>query len=181
VVVAAFQSVTARTAGFNTVDQADLGASPKFLTIILMTIGASPGPTGGGLKTSTMAVVIVTVVCVIRNRRSTEVFGRTVPAATVRKTVSVVMAGLGLLVLSTFVMAAFEDRPFLDLFFETTSAFGTVGLSTGMTGALSAAGKLLLVATMFLGRIGPLTLVLAIGQRNPGADYEYPEESVMIG
>lgn len=181
---ASFQSTTARTAGFSTVDTDGLSVTSKFLTIILMFIGASPGSTGGGIKTATFVIVLFTVISLIRNREQVEVFKRSIPRFIASRALAVLFLGLFVVSFVTICLSLTErgqGHSFLDLLFETVSAFGTVGLSTGVTPTLSAAGKLLLSVTMLTGRIGPLTLVVALGQRTAREAYEYPEEGVMIG
>ncbi len=177
-----FQSMTTRTAGFNTVDIGSLLRPTLLILIILMFIGASPGSTGGGIKTSTFAIFILSIVSRLRNRNSVEVFKRRVPQGVIFNCVAVVILALCLVVASTIVLTIAEpDAKFLQILFEVVSAFGTVGLSAGITGGLSVAGKVTIIVTMFVGRIGPLTLMLAMSGQAVAKRYEYPEERVMIG
>jgi len=189
-----FQSVTTRTAGFNTVDIASLQAGTQYLMILLMFIGASPGGTGGGIKTVTAAVLLRSVTALARGRRRVEMARRSLPTEVVFQTVVVVTLGALAVFLGSLVLSLTEAdilrggragaHPFLGILFETVSAFGTVGLSAGpgggLTPHLSTLGRVVLMLLMFVGRIGPITLVLAMG-RKAGASWEYPEERVMIG
>ena len=185
-----FQSVTARTAGFNTLFTGKLTNTTLFLLVMFMFIGASPGSTGGGIKTSTFGVLVALMVARLKGRRNVELFHRTIPLAIVAAAIS--LAALALITIAVVTMAlsvtegGFGYSPmgrgqFLELLFEVTSAFGTVGLSTGVTPGLSALGKMLICITIFVGRVGPLTLALAVGQRVGRRRFEYPEETVMIG
>ncbi len=181
---ASFQSTTARTAGFNTAPTNKLSIASKFVTIILMFIGASPGSTGGGVKTVTFGVLLFAIFSMVRNRQRVEAFKRTVPRLIASRALAVVILALFVVALVTTCLSVTErgqDHSFMDLLFETVSAFATVGLSTGVTPTLSTLGKLLLSVTMLTGRIGPLTLMVALGQRIRTEEYEYPEEAVMIG
>jgi trk system potassium uptake protein TrkH len=180
---ALFQSITARTAGFNTLPIGDLTSGSKFLLIVLMIIGASPGSTGGGVKTVTSVVLLLAVISFYRNRQRVEVYRRTLPQETVRKAIVIVVTAFAVVSTATLVLAAVEGErfDFLSILFEVGSAFGTVGLSTGVTGSLSAASKLTLCLVMLVGRIGPLSLVIALSQARAPRGYEYPEEHVMIG
>jgi len=185
-----FLSVTARTAGFNTVDTSKLSDATLVFVAFLMFIGASPGSTGGGIKTATFAMLLIAVVTAIRNRSSYEAFHRTIPRVLVSRAVVVVTVAGAVVIASTILLSTFERETLMpggsavtlrQVFFEVVSAFGTVGLSTGITGVLTCAGKITIIITMLVGRIGPLTLVLALGQRLRHADYDYPEENIMIG
>ncbi len=177
-----FQSVTARTAGFNTVRTAALATPTLLLVIMLMFIGASPGSTGGGVKTSTFAMFLLAVSSRLRNRRHVEIFKRTIPQAVIFNGVVVVVVSLCVVLASTMVLTITEkDGNFIGMLFEVVSAFGTVGLSTGVTSTLSVAGKVAIIVTMFVGRIGPLTLMLAMSGQEASRRYEYPDESVMVG
>ncbi|MBM3331748.1 hypothetical protein FJY68_07860 [candidate division WOR-3 bacterium] len=176
-----FQAVTPRTAGFNTVSLASLQPLTILIWVLLMFVGASPGGTGGGIKTTTAAVLLLAVRSQIRGRDEVEFAGRTIPKETVfRATAIVTLSALA-------VMAAFsallvtEQQPFAALLFEATSAFGTVGLSTGITPLLGVIGKLALAVLMYVGRIGPLTLVLAMRTRERTALIAYPSARIMVG
>ncbi len=176
-----FASVTARTAGFNTVRTAWLGLPTLFMLATLMFIGGSPGGTAGGVKTSTLGIVLASVFSTFGGRDRVELFHRRVPDLVVREALVVVAMGILVVVFGAFVLLTVEDLALSDALFEVISAFGTVGLSTGVTPGLSAAGKIVLMLIMLTGRIGPLTLALAIGQRGEKHLYDYPEERVVIG
>jgi trk system potassium uptake protein TrkH len=185
-----FQSVTPRTAGFNTVDYGRVSSDTLFFTIFLMFVGASPGSTGGGIKTTTFGLLVALVVARWRGRGRATVFHRTIPHAVMDRALmltllawALVSLGIGLLVFTETHGRPFgEAEPrFVALMFEAVSAFGTVGLSTGLTPSLSPAGKLVLAALMFVGRVGPLTLVLAVGPRQERGRFRYAEENVMVG
>lgn len=176
-----FQSITARTAGFNTLNIANLTNFSAFLLIILMFIGASPGSTGGGIKTSTFAMLLLTINSMSRGKSRVEVFKRTIPRLVIYQALCVGILALGWISISTLLLSLTENAPFLDILFEDLSAFGTVGLSRGITRNLTSAGKFIIILTMLIGRIGPLTLALAIGGRKVSEPYEYPEEKIMIG
>lgn len=176
-----FQAITARTAGFNTVNIGVLANPAIFLLMLLMFVGASPGSTGGGVKTSTIGVLLGTVKSILNGRTNTELFGRTIPQDQVNRSLTVIFISFAVISVSAFSLMLVELRPFSDVLFETISAFGTVGLSRGITPALSTTGKIILMITMIAGRIGPLTLALAIGERVARGEYEYPQEYVMLG
>jgi len=176
-----FQSVTTRTAGFNTINIGHLTNACYFLMMILMFIGASPGSTGGGIKTSTFGIFLGSIWSMLRGRSAVEMFKRTVPRDTVNKALSVIILAFMLLSVFGFVLLLTQKGDPVDILFELVSAFGTVGLSAGITPNLTVLGKIVIIVTMFIGRIGPLTLALAIGQRRSSAAYEYPDEAVMIG
>lgn len=176
-----FQSITARTAGFNTLNIANLTNFSAFLLIILMFIGASPGSTGGGIKTSTFATLLLTVRSMARRKSRVEVFKRTIPRMVTYQALCVGILALGWISISTLFLSLTEKAPFINILFEDLSAFGTVGLSRGITRNLTSAGKIIIILTMLIGRIGPLTLALAIGGRRVSEPYEYPEEKIMIG
>jgi trk system potassium uptake protein TrkH len=177
-----FQSVTARTAGFNTINLNYFSLSSIFIIIVLMFIGASPGSTGGGIKTSSACVVFSYFRSRLQGKERIEVFYRNIAAKTFEKALIVVI--LSILVISVcFLLLLNFEREFKmsELIFESVSAFGTVGLSTGITSDLSFMSRLTLIATMFIGRIGPLTLLVAIGRMESRAALRYPEENIMIG
>jgi trk system potassium uptake protein TrkH len=163
-----FQSVTTRTAGFNTVPTDALLPGTLFVMVVLMFIGASPGSTGGGIKTSTFAVIVLNFWANLRGKGRVEAFKREIPAGVI------VVAGF-------FILLLLEDQPPLDVLFETVSAWGTVGLSAGITKELTYAGRIVIILLMFAGRVGPLSLGLAIGKRQKEARYSYPEGRISIG
>lgn len=175
-----FQSVTARTAGFNTVDLTQFSAASNLLMNLLMFIGAAPGSTGGGVKVTTIAVLFLLVRSVLRGHERVNAFGRCIePATVVKSTVLVCLSALAVTV-SAMVLLGTQDISTVDLLFETVSAFGTVGLSRGATGQLDALGKLVIVVLMFIGRVGPLTLLVMMRPRR-GSSIEYPAARVMVG
>lgn len=177
-----FQSVALRTAGFNTVDFTRLGTPMLLVSLVLMFIGGSPGGTAGGVKTTTVAVLAFTFRALLRNRPEVEALGRSVPAATVYRAAAVALISLLLLFGLTFALICVEPHlPFRDLLFEAVSAFGTVGLSTGVTPQLSAAGQVVVCLQMFVGRLGPFTLALAVGLSKVGASYSFPSTKIVVG
>lgn len=179
---AIFQSTTSRTAGFNTVNLAAYSHASILLIGILMFIGASPGSTGGGIKTTTAATTAAYLRSYVLGRKRTEMRFRSLPEKTVEKAFLLIVLAMLLVTLVFFLMLVFEPSlPFHKLLFEIVSAFGTVGLSLGVTPELGSPGKLLLMFTMFVGRIGPITLLLALSRTEPKAVITYPEEDVMIG
>jgi trk system potassium uptake protein len=182
-----FQSVTARTAGFNTLPVSDMTTPSQLFLIFLMFIGASPGSTGGGIKTCTFAVLAVTVYAIMKNRKKTSVFGRTITGKIVNEAIVIIFLAALWIFVATLILSFLErNNPavagnFINAFFEVVSAFGTVGLSTGITSGLSWGGKICIIATMYAGRIGPLTLALAVAFKEKAERYTYPEENVMVG
>lgn len=181
--VSVFQSITTRTAGFNTIPLNNLHPHTIYLVSLVMFIGASPGSTGGGIKTTTFALLFQSVKATLRGRDRVEFFDRTVPNLTVVRAVAIIV--ISLIIVSFFILLMMRLEPehdFLSLFFEVVSAFATVGLSLGITPYLSVAGKIALIFLMFVGRVGPLTLALALGQKKKQVgNLEYPEGRIMIG
>lgn len=176
-----FQSATARTAGFNTVDIGRLHQGTQFLLIILMFIGASPASTGGGIKTTTAGALAVQVASIVQGRSETHLFGRRLCRETTDRALAVAALSLLLVVGVTVLMSFTEHFGLLRILFEATSAFGTVGLSTGITPYLGWSGKVLLILLMFAGRVGPVTLALALAAHQHVADVRLPEDRVMVG
>lgn len=178
-----FQSVTFRTAGFNTVDHGSLEPSTKLFSIGLMFIGASPGSTGGGVKTVAVAIIVLALISILRGRRHVECYGRMIPDDQVRYAIVIISMGLGATMISTLLLTVFEADtfPFLDILYESTSAFATVGVSTGITSDLTPPSQLVIVVTMFLGRVGPLTLLMALAGKAQTAQYQFPQERVSLG
>jgi len=176
-----FQSVTARTAGFSTITVANLANYALFFTMLLMFVGGASGSTAGGIKVNTFGMLVATIWSTIRGKEHAGAFGREFSAQQTNRALSVVMLSLTLVSVVVFVLTVTEEFHFIDLLFETVSAFGTVGLSTGITPALSTAGKLVITATMFAGRLGPLALALSLMQRQQPSAYRYPQEAVRIG
>lgn len=179
--ISLFQSVTTRTAGFNTLPIESLTSITLTIMIILMFIGASPGSTGGGIKTTTFAVLLLSVKSMLKGEGPIKTYRRTIPIASIIKALALLVSAL-ILVSVIFILLLFvEDKPYLSLLFETISAFGTVGLSTGITSDLTAQGKLLIILLMYIGRIGPLTMGLALTREMMKEKIEYPETRVLIG
>ena len=176
-----FLAVTPRTAGFNTVDTASLTDVSLFITIILMFAGASPAGTGGGVKTSTVALLALNIRAILRKREEVEVFYRTIPRETVHKALVIITFSFSLINLFTIALLLTDEVRFLPAMFEVVSAFGTVGLSMNLTPSLTAAGKVIIIVVMFIGRIGPLTTALALGEQQDRARFAYPTERVMVG
>jgi trk system potassium uptake protein TrkH len=178
---ALFQSITARTAGFNTLPIDTLAAPTTVLLIILMLVGASPGSTGGGIKTTTIAVLLMTTVATIRGKARVEAFRRTIPWTNINQAYATFFFTIAFITAAMFILCMTEAQPFLDIFFEEVSAFATVGLSRGITPLLSNAGKLVVIVSMFVGRVGSLTLGVALARQVSTTAYEYPPEAVTVG
>jgi len=176
-----FQSMTPRTAGFNTIDIGGLRNATLFLVIVFMFIGASPGSTGGGIKTSTFGTLIAAVWAMIRGKEDVELFERRLPKEIVYRALTITAVSTGFVVLVTMLLSITENAEFLTVFFETTSAFGTVGLSMGLTTKLTVFGKIVISLTMFAGRLGPLTVAFAVAQKQQKAIYRLAEEKIMVG
>jgi trk system potassium uptake protein TrkH len=175
-------SISPRTAGINSVSTDGMTTAGKFLTVILMFIGGSPGSTAGGLKTSTFGIILCTAISVIRGKENAEIFGRTIPRGLQFKAITLLIIGMGLVMTVTMLLTITEpDEAFLDVLYEATSAFGTVGLTTGVTQRLSEVGKMIIITLMYLGRVGPLTVVMALISRKKGSNYKYPEGKILIG
>ena len=181
---AVFQSVTARTAGFNTVDMNHLGTGGKLWMCLLMIVGGSPASTAGGMKTTTLAVLVLTIWCMLRRRERVEAFKRSITEPFVRKAVTLAGLYLTLVVTVTLLLCVtISDRglTFMQIFFEACSACGTVGLTCGATECLTTAAKYVIIGAMFIGRLGPLTLLLALTVRLRVVRYTYPSEEVVLG
>jgi trk system potassium uptake protein TrkH len=184
-----FQAVSARTAGFNTLAIGDLANETLFFIIMLMFIGASPGSCAGGVKTTTVTSLFALGLSRLRGHERPQLFRRTIAEASLGKAVSIVMVSSLVVVAGTLAVLMTElgevahsltRGKFLELLFEVVSAFGTVGLSTGVTAGLTVAGKLIITCVMFVGRLGPLVLAVAVSRRG-APRYFYAEESIMIG
>ena len=184
---ACFQSVTLRTAGFDTIGQGGMTPAGTLVSIILMFIGASPASTGGGIKTTTFFIVLLSVSCMIRGKQDYNVFHRRLNEQLMRRAVTIVALALGLVLVDTVVISWVESLSggaelLSDVLFEVTSAFGTVGLTTGITPTLFPVSKILIILTMFCGRLGPLTISMALSGAAPKPDaLHYPEERLIIG
>ncbi|MBZ9712615.1 TrkH family potassium uptake protein [Deinococcus multiflagellatus] len=180
-----FQSVTTRTAGFNTLDYGAMGLTTLFITIILMFIGANPGSTGGGIKTSTFYVMMASAWSMVRGRRDTTLFERRIDTDTILRAMTVGLLSIGLvnaMLIALLSLNTRDDVSFINLFFEAVSAFGTVGLSMNTTPLLNPAQHVVLIALMFLGRIGPLTFAVAFGRPRSAVPVRYPaDKDILIG
>jgi trk system potassium uptake protein TrkH len=175
-----FQALTARTAGFNTVDIAGLNDATAFMLMTLMVIGGGSSSTAGGIKVTTFLVLLLATVAFFRRERSLRAFGRSLGIEEVLKVMALTTLTLLMTLLSTFVLLALQDGAFLDLAFEVASAFGTAGLSRGITGDLDAAGRFVLCLLMFLGRVGPLTLGFFLALR-VAPRIGYPAGRIFLG
>jgi len=182
---ALFQSITARTAGFNTMDISAMSASSRFVLILLMFIGGSPGSTAGGIKTVTLAVVIMTAVTALRKRGEVEMFRRSIRVAIVGRAITITLLFAAVLFVATLALSITEnsnaDANMSDIMFEAGSALGTVGLTTGLTPDLTDAGKLIIIIVMLVGRLGPLTLLAALTFNIKPVQYNYPDEAIIVG
>ena len=175
-------SISPRTAGVNSISTDGMTMAGKFLTIILMFIGGSPGSTAGGLKTTTFGILLFTVISVIRGREDTEAFGRRFSKELVYKSFALLFIGMTLIMAVTMILTITEpDQTFISLLYEATSAFGTVGLTTGVTTGLSSIGKFIIIVMMYIGRVGPLTVAIALSSKQKKSKYKYPEAKVLIG
>lgn len=182
VMASLFQSVTTRTAGFLTVSQKGLRDTTAFLCIILMFIGGSPVGTAGGIKTTTIALLIITAGSVVKGVDEVSVYRKRIPAKTIRKAFAVVMISMIVLIIMTALLSIINGGEFIDVAFETASAIGTAGLSRNYTGTLNVAGKLLVTLCMFLGRVGPISMVIAFNFKNSKKNMIiYPEEDITVG
>jgi potassium uptake TrkH family protein len=176
-----FQGVTPRTAGFNSLDYGEMQPETLLVTEILMFIGAGSASTAGGIKVTTLALLALMVYAEVRGDPTVNAFGRRIPGVAQRQAFSIAVIALVAVVTGTLLLMATGPQSFGDTLFEAVSAFGTVGLSTGITADLSGAGKVALISLMFLGRTGPYTLFIALVLRERRRRYEYPEERPIIG
>lgn len=170
-----------RTAGFNSVDVGQLDPATLLMTDMLMFIGGGSAGTAGGIKVSTFALLAFVIIAEIRGEPTVHVLGRRVPSDVQRQALSVALLGVGLVVVSTTALLSMSRFGLDAVLFEAISAFGTVGLSTGITAELPVAGQLVLTALMFLGRLGPITLASALALRERARRYELPEERPIVG
>ena len=187
ILVSLFHSVSARTAGFNTVNVGDMANDSLFVLIVLMVIGASPGSTGGGIKTTTYAIMMVALWSAARGRQDYTIFKRRISVELVAKAFLLTTMVTIIIITSTTLLLLTENRSFIQTLFEVSSAFGTVGLSTGdggilsLSGLFSTAGKIIISITMYTGRLGPLLLSIAIVKGMYHQRYRYPEGKILIG
>lgn len=177
-----FQSVSPRTAGFYSVDMSKIRETTIFSTIMLMFIGGSPGSTAGGIKTTTFACLLLTTISVVKGEEDVNCLNRRLPFETIKRAVSIFLIGLAIVFLTAIILTITDSSlKFINLLFESTSAFGTVGLTTGITDKLSTLGRLVITLTMYIGRVGPLTMAYAFARRNMKRDYRNAPGNLMVG
>ena len=176
-----FQAITLRTAGFSTVSFLNLTNATLLFMIFIMFMGGAAGSTAGGIKLNTIAVVFAFFKSFLKNQKTVVIKNVSVPEEQVKKAFLIFGFGLAAISVGIFLLTITESLPFLALLFETVSAFATVGLSTGITAALSPAGKIVIIILMFIGRVGPLTFLTAAGKKQKNDDIEYPYGNIAIG
>ena len=180
--ISLFQSVTTRTAGFASIPQENLTNASSMVSLLLMLIGGSPVGTAGGMKTVTIVVLVCSAVATIKNKNSATLFGRCISSESIRKAVAVLMTFMLICFTSTVLLMAVSDASALDVIYETVSATATVGLSRSFTSSLNVIGKLIIIVTMYLGRVGPISLAVAIGSKNESQNViSEPTEEISIG
>lgn len=177
---ALFMSVT-RTAGFSTVDVAKMSEGSQLLLVALMYVGGASGSAAGGIKVGTFGVIVAAVVSSVRGRKAVTAFGREIPMSDVARAMTIALLAMTLIFLSTLVLVMTESFPVFPLLFETTSAFGTVGLSTGLTPSLSLTGRILIIVLMYVGRLSPLAVAYVLARRIKPEPFKHPEAEVIIG
>ena len=176
-----FQSITTRTAGFYTIPQEKLSLSTSLMCIVLMFIGGSPSGTAGGIKTTTIAVLLMTVASIIKGRKHTEFFYRRVSNDIVRKSISIFFISLTVMLMSFWLITLTQEGSFIDMFYEVASAIGTVGLSRNYTSQLNDIGKIIISMTMYLGRVGPISIALLFNGNKIENIITYPDEDIRVG
>ena len=177
-----FQSVTTRTAGFFTISQKGLRDTTAFFCLILMFIGGSPVGTAGGIKTTTVALLLIVAYSVARGYETISIFKRRIPEKTIKKALAVVMVSMFILFVMICLVSVTNNGEFMDVAYETTSAIATVGLTRNFTGTLNMAGKLIITFCMYLGRIGPISLVILFNFKNSSKSMLiYSEEDITVG
>ena len=176
-----FQSVTLRTAGFNTIPLGELRNSTIFMCCILMFIGASPGSTGGGIKTTTFGVILFYVIGIVKKKENVEIFNRRLDWEIMNRALAILVLAITYVIIVIMLMLIAENFSPEEIMFEVISAFGSVGLTLGTTPDLTTFSKLLLIVTMFIGRLGPMTFALAIGETKKKALSKYPKENILVG
>lgn len=181
VLTSLFASVTARTAGFNTIDVGGMSASSKLVTIVLMFIGGSPGSTAGGIKTTTFAVMLIFVWANLRNSHGSNIFGRRLEEEEIRKASIVVTINLLLAVAAAVILCGMQSFPMEDVLLEVFSAIGTVGMSSGITRQLNTVARVIIILLMYCGRIGSMTFALSFTERKKVAPVQLPAEKIIIG
>jgi len=180
-VAAFFGGITPRTAGFNTADYSTLSFPTIMITILLMWIGASPASTGGGIKTSTLAIATLNIFSIARGKDRLEIYGREIGQTTIRRAFAIISLSLIIIGIGVFLMAYAEpDKDIKKLTFEVFSAYSTVGLSMGITDKLGDGGKIILMIVMFVGRVSMLTLIIAFMRQSKLLKYRYPSEEILI-
>lgn len=176
-----FQSVAPRTAGFYSINTTGLYDTTAFFMIILMFIGGSPGSTGGGIKTTTFGSLILATISVIKGEKDVVAFRKTIGHDIINRSLAIATIGITLIIIVSFILTVTENAIFLDILFETTSAFATVGLTRGITPNLTNLGKIIITLTMYAGRVGPLTMAFAFAKENKYKAYKYSEGNIMVG
>ena len=178
---ALFQSVTPRTAGFNTVDLAGMSEVGQLVTILLMLTGGSPGSTAGGFKTTTLAVLLLSAAAVFRRRRSAQCFGRRVQDSALQSACAIFLLYILLFLTGGILICCIDAVPLMDALFEAASAIGTVGLSLGGSARFSAASRMILIFLMYFGRVGGLTMIYAFTAGNGTPASQFPQEPATVG
>lgn len=181
VMASLFESVTLRTAGFQTIPQGDITEASSILAVVLMFIGGSPSGTAGGVKTATIMILLLSMMAAVKGNNEVRSFHRKISDNYVRRGIAVVTISLSSLILISILLSVTEDVGFLDILFESVSALATVGLTRGMTPTVSLAGKVILIIAMYIGRIGPITMALAFNAKKYEGKKTYPEGKVIIG
>ena len=181
VIEAFFISASNRTAGFNTVNMVTLSAPTVMICMLLMWIGASPASTGGGIKTSTFAIAILNIIALARGKNRTEIYRREISDNSVKRAFAIIALSLIIIGIAIFLLVLTEkDKDLITLAFEVFSAYSTVGLSLNLTPTLTPAGKIIIIAVMFIGRVSMLSLLIALVKREKYFNYRYPKEEIMI-
>ncbi|MGL4363439.1 MAG: TrkH family potassium uptake protein [Cellulosilyticaceae bacterium] len=182
---AMFQSISPRTAGFNTVPLAELRLPSKLMTMILMFIGGSPAGTAGGIKTVTIGILILCAISTLKGKDHTIAFKRTIPTRNIMRALTVIMLGFTVIIMMLMILTVTEQASFVETMFETISAFATVGLTLGITSELTLIGKIIIIILMFIGRLGAITIGVALVVRRrkmtEKGSIQYPEEKIMVG
>ena len=176
-----FHAVTPRTAGFSTVDVGKMMTYSLFFTIFLMFVGGASGSTAGGIKVNTFGAIAIILWDILQGKEHPSAFGREFRISDVFRVLTIIILSIGIIFLAVSILSITENLGFLNILFEVVSAFGTVGLTTGITPSLSIAGKIVIICVMFIGRLGPLTMALSLVQRRKSTLYRYPEEPFKVG
>ncbi|WP_163194415.1 TrkH family potassium uptake protein [Clostridium thermarum] len=179
-----FAAVTPRTAGMNSIPTAEMMPTSRFFTMVLMFIGGSPGSTAGGIKTSTLGIIIMAIICTVKGKEDTEIYKRRISKDLVLKAFTIATIGLLVVASATMILTVTERKMGFSLEFllyEATSAFATVGLTLGVTPFLSSLGKVLIILCMYVGRVGPLTIALSLSKNKKKSSIRYPEDKILVG